>query len=277
MVTLVVVVIIIGLIVTLGRGRKGRHPRPSDSSQIRGIQQGLELWSQANQGRYPLPSLLDKADTTVALKPGEDPTTKDTTAAIVSILIYENYFGPEICISPAESNGNVTQDNDYQYSEPKAAADPKLALWDPAFSADFTSAQGGNLSYALASTSGPRLAHWKSDFSTAPPVIGNRGPRIGAVAKAASPRVQPDFNPASNTLLIHGARTTWEGNIAYSDCHVEYHSTLWGSGTYADAAGTTWDDVFFVDETDDASGLNNYLGIFTRAASGPPATQPIWD
>jgi competence protein ComGC len=139
---LVVILLIVGIIVILPMLRLGRSYTDARqikcSANVRGIHQGLVLFSQGNNDQYPLPSILDKANHTVRLADGTDPTAKDTTAAIISTLIYGNFFGPEICISPAEANGNIVHDNDYWYTEPKTVVNPKLAVWDPAFAADFT-------------------------------------------------------------------------------------------------------------------------------------------
>jgi type II secretory pathway pseudopilin PulG len=289
LVILAVVVVLIGVLLPmLGRSGPGTLSRQiKDSAYVRSIQQGMVLFAQNNNLKYPLPSILDKANNTVALGEGVDPTTKDTTAAIISTLIYGTFFGPEICISPAEANGNIVLDDDYQYSAPKSAVNPKLALWDPAFRADFTSVESGvgarvgggsNLSYAHMLPSGPRLAQWGNTYNATEAVLGNRGPKITGASKGARSEVTPAFDVNSNTLLIHGSRTAWEGNIAYNDNHVSYESRLSPeTSTYTDTAGGIWYDLLHYDELDDATGTNNYLGVFTQAGPTPAGFKSIWD
>ena len=59
----------------------------------------MVLFAQNNQDNYPIPSLLDKSNNTMAA--GQP---KDGTRHVISALIYGTFFGPEICVSPAESN-----------------------------------------------------------------------------------------------------------------------------------------------------------------------------
>jgi hypothetical protein len=290
-----VVLVVLGLVVVVLLPMLGKR-RPNtrylkDSAHVRGIHQGMALFAMNNKDQYPLPSILDKANNTVALAEGVDPTTKDTTAAIISTLIYGTFFGPEICISPAEANGNIVLDNDYQYAEPKGAVNPKLALWDPAFRADFTAAESGagvqvgvwvgggsNLSYAHMLPSGARLAQWTNTFNAMEAVLGNRGPKITGTTKGTRSEVTPAFDTNSNTLLIHGSRTAWEGNIAYNDNHVSFESRLSPeTSTYTDPAGGIWYDLLHYDELDDATGTNNFLGVFTQAGPMPAAFKSIWD
>lgn len=278
---LVVIILIVGIIVFILPKLGGTRTRVTSplkcSANVRGIHQGFVLFAQGNDDQYPLPSILDKDHHTVPLAEGVDPTTKDTTVAIISILIYGNFFGPEICISPAESNGSIVLDGNYEYAEPRAAANPKLALWDPAFAADFTKGQS-NFSYAHMLPSGPRLAKWTNTFNAGEAVLGNRGPRIAAITSRTSSSVTPTFDTASNTLLIHGGRSTWEGFIAYNDNHASFESRLAPETTaYTDASGATWPDLLHFDEPDDPATANNFLGVFTTAGPKPADLTSIWD
>lgn len=256
------------------------HRRLGDSAQIRGILQGMVLWAGNNQDRYPLPSILDVKDATVA-EPGP---AKDTTANIVSMLVYYGHFGPSHCISPAEVNTNIRVMEGYEFHDPKAAVRPGEALWDPAFSADFVNGVG-NLSYAHRLPSGPRLKEWSNTFNENLPVVGNRGPQIKSATKGKAPTVTYKLvNPKSNTLLIHGSRTKWEGNLGYNDNHMNHEVRPSGLEfadgkrlTYTDAAGVAWDDNLFYDEPDDPTGANALLGIFIKAGPAPSDFVSIWD
>lgn len=254
--------------------------RNYDSSHIRAILQGLVMWAGNNQDRYPLPSLVDLKDATVA-EPGP---SKDTTANIMSMLVYQGLIPVDFCVSPAEVNASIRVMEGYEFHDPKKAVRPGEALWDPAFSADFVNGVG-NLSYAHRLPSGPRLKEWGNTFNENLPVVGNRGPEIKSAAKGKAPNVTYTLvNPKSNTLLIHGSRTKWEGNLGYNDNHTSYEvgpSGLEFAGgkrlTYIDAAGTAWDDNLFYDEPDDPTGANAFLGIFTKAGPAPSDFVSIWD
>ena len=287
LVQLAAVLVLLGVIAALGvvlvELSKARDlSRQSNcSANLRGIHQGFVLSAMTSDERYALPSRFDQANNTV----GGEHKSKDTTAAIFSLLIYGTFFGPEICVSPAEKNPNIRVMTNFQNETPTGTINPKLALWDPAFSADFTAAGGGNLSYSHMLPSGPRLTSWSNTFNEKEAFIGNRGPLISAVTKGVSPNVTPAFDAASNTLRIHGPRASWEGNIAYNDNHVAFEESLYGPTgkaalTYKALDKAVWYDLFHYDEPDDllkGGGMNNFLGIFTQAGPTPSAFKSIWD
>ena len=274
-VVIVIVVVAVGLLLPyLGRTGHGNIRPLRDSTQVRGIHQGMVLWAQDHGDVYPLPSRIDLNNDTVAV----EGRAKDTTANIISILIHANYFSPELCVSPAESNPAIRVHDAHSFAEPATAVNPKKALWDPAFSADFTGGKTGNLSYAMMLPADERLEKtWKNTFSATQAVLGNRGPLVTGVGAKKSGR-EYTLAKTSNTFLIHGGRTTWEGNIAYNDNHVNFETSVAPEMTlYKDAAGTEQRDCLFLDEADDASKINNFLGIFVTAGATKAEHGAIWD
>lgn len=238
-----------------------------DSMQIRGIHQGMTIWVAGNSDTYPRPSSIDVNNATVP----QTGAAKDTTANIDSILIHNGFVPPDMFVSPAEANPSITVYDDYQYTAPRAAADPSKALWDPAFSADFTNGGTGHTSYAHLLPAAPR--EWAATYDADQAVVGNRGPRITAINNGSPALAIPN----STTLLIHGTARNWEGNIAYNDNRIEFETALAGAPTYTDAAGTKRPDFFHFDEPDDPARTNNYLGIFTTAGETPESFTAIWD
>lgn len=237
--------------------------------------QAMALWSNSNADTYPLPSELDKSDTTVSLK-GE---AKDTTANIFSILVQSGLVAPEFFISPADVNPQIEQVTNYQFSKPVAAVDPDKALWDPAFSADFTGNKKSNTSYAHMRIDGARRAKWSSTFESSLPQLGNRGPEVLAVKYDAAGLPRPKLvNTNSNTLQIHGTRTGWEGNIGYADGSVSFETNMSSERTtFRDAQDQPWHDVLFFDEPEDSQGTNAFLGVFTAAGKDKGDFIAIWD
>ncbi|MCC6678003.1 MAG: hypothetical protein IT436_12740 [Phycisphaerales bacterium] len=260
-----------------------------DATQIRGIHQGIIIFAQNNQDVYPLPSRFDKQDMTVAVKGA----AKDTSANIMSMLVFAGFIPTDLLISPAESSANIRIYQNYEFNNPAKAQVPAQALWDPAFSVDFTDGQTGYLSYAHQIPATERLARWASTFSATEPIIGNRGPEVAAV-RDAGVTIPRDSVPIcatkkSMTFRIHGGPDTWEGNIAYNDNHVNFETSL----TPADVQYTTltfnpadgnnqWvqaraRDVIFFDEPDALKRENAYLGIFTHAGESTKNFRAIWD
>jgi prepilin-type N-terminal cleavage/methylation domain-containing protein len=299
LVVIAIIALLIGILLpALGKARASAR-QIKDSTQVRGIHQGMVLWAQNNSDQYPLPSQVDRGSTTVA-----NATPKDLTRNIVSIMIFNGFFSPELCVSPAEANGSIRTYDRYQYSDPEGAPTPKLALWDPRFLALPRTAEAGavaggtgavdsgGFSYAHMPPVGNRRPKYSNTFNATEAIVGNRGPGYtlngaGAsgswslvnVASAQPPSGTYLTETGNNsfTLLIHGGRTTWEGNVAYNDNHVTFE-------TRADPEGLTFTfnglpaanrqqfDNLFVNENDGtrvkdsndmagtgANNTNNYL------------------
>jgi hypothetical protein len=195
----------------------------------------------------------------------------------VSMLIYNGFFSPELCVSPEEVNTSIKVMANYSYSNPATAVRPGAALWDPAFSVDFTGGKVGNMSFAHMLPAEERLKDWTNNFDASRAVVGSRGPQVASVAKGAGSSVTPTLaTPGSNTLKMHAASTAWAGNIAYNDNHVAAEVSM-APTLYKDAAGVAWSDCLFFDEADDPSARNNYLGIFTTAGATGAEFEAIWD
>jgi prepilin-type N-terminal cleavage/methylation domain-containing protein len=290
LVVIAIIALLIGILLpALGKARAAAR-QIKCSTQVRGIHQGMVLFAQNNGDRYPLPSSYDKGTTaatsTVAANQG-----RDLPRHIVSILIYNGFFSPELCITPAEQNGALRQYDKYAYSEPQLATitDKKSALWDPAFKATPTDAgvgtdagntAFGNFSYAINPPVGGRLTKWSNTFSATEAVIGNRGPGYSASGSGAAIvwtlAPEPGSNTAprgigSNSLLIHGGRTTWEGNMAYNDNHVDFQTRAdpeTNIFTFGTSLGTNRSqaDNLFVAENDstrakEADNLSTAAGV----------------
>lgn len=260
-----------------------------DATQIRGISQSLIIFAQNNRDSYPLPSLVDVQDMTVAAKG----TAKDTSANIMSLLVFNGFVPTDLLISPAESSANIRVYQTYEFVNPAKAAVPAQALWDPAFSVDFTDGQTGHLSYAHQIPASERRMRWSSTFSATEPVLGSRGPEVAAVREAGT-TIPADSIPiyatkSSMTLKIHGKPDVWEGNISYNDNHVNFETSLTPPDVHYTAltfnpadANNQWvqtraRDVIFFDEPDALKHENAYLGIFTHAGPASKNFRAIWD
>lgn len=281
-----ILIIALGIAILLPAVTRGHHHGHNrgikDATQVRGIHQGLVLWAQNNKDRYPMPGEFDTANATIDA-PAE---TKNTTANILSILIFNNFFSPELCVSPLETNPSIGIEDAYAFETPPQAADPRKAMWDPAFIADFSrpgvpgNKPPAHVSYGHLRPADARLEQWRTTgFDPNLAVIGNRGPEVSGVtyAKKGEPKAQL-VNPGSNTLRIHGSRDTWEGNIAYNDNSVNFEtSPAPEAKTYENAAKAMRRDVLFFDEPDDPRSLNNFLGVYTTSGTTSAEFKAIWD
>lgn len=299
LIELLVVIAIIALLVgillpALGKARASAR-QIKDGTQVRNIVQAMMTFAQNNRESYPLPSELDRANLTVKATTGQE-ETKNNTGNILSILVWNGSISAELCVSPAEANGSIKVYTEYESTLPAATvtsgvADPKGALWDPGMSGSpgrneptyrFAGKlkETGSNSYAHAFLWGARRSRWSNTFSTTEAIFGNRGPlwQMGTSAgntwKPEGWRLVPlatnSLGEGSQTLLIHGARNTWEGNIAYNDGHVNFETKPDpGEVTYRRYTGTGAQnptnpgspaDNLFMDEFDDAAAPTTNIG-----------------
>jgi hypothetical protein len=303
---LFVVLVFLVFFVALFLPPLGRRPhggrQTKDSNQVNQIIKAMITWSISNKDMYPLPSQLDRNNSTVAgPKAGEDQAghaRKDNTGNMLSILIWNGSITPELCVSPAEASDKVRSDDSYETLNPSACRvnGGKDAQWDPGFSGTAEAEEGqgdeGNTPRRKAGISNSSYAHalmlngtarrnrWMNTFVATEALLGNRGPLYtGAAAQSdvASGRplggwklAEGPLGKQSRTLAIHGPRDSWEGNIGYSDAHVTFE-------TRPDPAETTYrvrgksgkvtvNDNMFVDEADEETAI---AGPATAAATDP--------
>jgi len=294
LIELLVVIAIIALLVgillpALGKARQSAR-QLKDSTQVRGVLQAMVISAQNNDGNYPIPSKLDPTGITGSIAGSAANAFKnDYLGACLSYLIFNGNISTDLCISPAESNtSQIEQKKDYQFSNPCLTNSNNL--WDPTFRGTpidaaqscasggmaTTATSNGNNSYAgLVFCYGNRLARWRDTYATTEAVFGNRGPAYVANDDAAYPTTgrwtlltgPTALGETSNTLLIHGGRTTWEGNMSYNDGHVTFETKPNPEGvTYSRATTVpkSVTDNFFVDEQDESPTRTSHSNAWIR-------------
>jgi prepilin-type N-terminal cleavage/methylation domain-containing protein len=317
LIELLVVVSIIALLIgillpALGRARK-QAQQLTDGTQVREMQRALLNFAQDNGDFYPRPANFDRFDYTEGIDPGvsditdDDITNKQRSGAIFAILIADGQVVPQQCVSPAEADGSIRPDPNFETSNPGLTNEPSRALWDPAFIGtkdtrdgswnspmigqlgsgnrkdDITNAgDGANFSYAHTPAVGPRLSqYWAATYSATQPVLSNRGP-VYVEGASSDVRINQTWDLAgtpqggaggggalanqgfqSVTLLIHGNKRSWSGNIGFNDNHVEFSSTpapsnirfAYSDGSAAGAEEQVPDNIFFDEDWEFGEGL----------------------
>jgi prepilin-type N-terminal cleavage/methylation domain-containing protein len=265
LVVIAIIALLIGILLpALGKARQSAR-QLKDSTQVRGIHQGMVMWAQNNGDEYPLPSRIDRTHTTLANPGAGQEQGKDVTRHIFSLMIANGTVSPELFINPAESSGNVRLWEQYHYDSPTQAISPAQAHWDPKYKATpmdqntVVQVQESGNSYAHLPPFGHRRQRWGNTFVATEAIVGNRGPLFQQVTlnNIVTWQLLPnhDLGTRSMTLLIHGSRTQWNGNIAFNDNHVEFltksdpdHITYRFTGL---AAGQqTRPDNIFINEND---------------------------
>lgn len=263
-----------------------------DATQIRGTHQAMVMWATQNNGRYPLPSLVDRAGLTI----GTSGAALDTTANIMSMMVWNGSVPADLLISPVETNKAISQDEDFQYDAPEAATTPERALWDPAFDADFTDGKG-NMSYAHLLPGGERLDMWRDTFASHQTIYMTRGPQVTAATPAEDGAVTPSVaNGKSNTLDFFLSESdtrgnSWSTNIAFNDNRVMFwadritrphaEAPFGPVALRRDGYWLTMDDntrrtdLLTFDEP--GHPRNAYHSIFVSAGEKPSDFKAIWD
>lgn len=301
---LIVLVLVVGLMLP-PRGYCRCLPYTlRDASYLRSLHQSMVRWAAQNNDTFPLPSLVDMDDTTVA----NIGLAKDTTANIMSMMVWNGAVPPELLISPLEMNRRIVAYEDYAYDHPSAAIDPDRAHWDPSLSADFTIGEG-NVSYAHLMPSGDRRHAWRDTEDSTQVVLGSRGPQIESVRYEPNGAVTPFLTDDTSTTLQPVSRKarsscrrcdsrwrsgrpgTWNPVVAFNDNRVELLSSRFDRGSNDDdfepvafrddlpwltrPDGTMFPDLLTYDEPRHPG--NTFLGIFTTAGEKPADFTPIWD
>ncbi len=254
LVVIAIIALLIGILLpALGKARQ-RANQLKDSTQIRSIMQSMVIFAGNNKDNYPLPSRLDRNDTTIEVQDGQSSQQKNTTGNIFSILISQGHIEVGICLSPVEL-GLYEEYEGYEYDAPRGSVDGgdnavngvNQALWDPNFRGTPkdpiyengvvgtpTPPGAGGFSYAHLPPFAFRRPQWSNTFDALEPTLANRGPvytleggdqegfwkllpDTGAVADGTNP-----LGVASVTILMNGAKTEWAGNIGFNDAHVEF-------------------------------------------------------
>jgi len=279
---LVVTLVLLGLVALLTPAlncSRCRSPITKDSTQQRGIHQSLLVWAKENRDRMPTPSRIAAG---LSSGPTREDLSLNHSAAFYSSLIMQNFFTPEVVVSPVEVSGLVTVDDDYDYTRYQ----PSLGvLWDTRFRADVS--RGSDVSYAHLAMCGARYrSQWRPSLASNFPMLSTRGPGGGPFGLGGA--TDGEHFTRSITLEFFVPKDQWSGNLCFADNHIEVHvGQTHPAVTYqpAGAAKPLLDNFFAAEFLDawvngqakpEASG-DAWLGLFIDASADGLSSTPRFD
>lgn len=184
-----------------GDAKSRRMEALRDQSVLRAIHQSIVVSSRDFNGAYPRPGLVAPPNGEEIAGQGVEDVSYNTTANLFSLLIMNNYFTPELCVSRKEPSPQVAVYSDYKYN---LYSPTKNIYWDLNFKADLHGTS--HVSYAHMPLHGEaQLREWRDTSNSQWPLLGNRGPLGGA----------PDLNSVTNRIL--DPPDSWNGYILFGD------------------------------------------------------------
>jgi prepilin-type N-terminal cleavage/methylation domain-containing protein len=260
LIELLVVIAIIALLVGLllpALAKAQRNARTmKDASQIKEIAKVFDNWAVANDGKYPIPGLINRGEYEQQGIPGleqipgygPEDFNKNNTQNLYSALIAQEYFNTDLVIGPTEVNPIVVEDLDYDYSLYNPGQD---TYWDgdlnnDGFEMNIWAVPGQgffcNASYAHQAICGDRKSlKWRSIQDSRYPIIGTRGTFEGVLPG-------DPLHDKSPTLLLHGSKRQWVGNICFSDNHTDQIENFYPAQTTYEpidgSSGPIKDNIF---------------------------------
>jgi prepilin-type N-terminal cleavage/methylation domain-containing protein len=240
LVVMAIIALLLGLLLPALAKARMTARQVKDATQLGQIHKAWLTWSREFNGIFPTPGLINRLPVNGQQIPGKgnEDITKNSHDNLYSACIMQNYYSPQVCLSPSESSSNVAIASDFNYNQYDISQDK---YWDDRFDTDLQARC--NTSYGTMNLDGTRKTQqWRESLDSKHAVVANRGVQNG--------QYTANVYNNSKTLEIHGGRNSWEGNVCYNDNHVTFEKNFTPDGTRKLVNGTAEvDDNIFFEET----------------------------
>ncbi len=274
-----IISLLVGLLLPALAKARAQAQLTKDQSQIKQIHTAWISFAREFDGAFPTPGLINRLDDPVlGQRPGRGPedVRANTTCALFSVCIMQNYFAPQLVVTPTEPSAFVLVKDDFRYDDYEPMND---IYWDETFQCRLRIIS--NVSYAHTPICGQRkVKEWRDSMNSKFAVLGNRG-----VIDGNDEQGSQDYEQ-SITLKLHGGREQWVGNILYNDNHIEVEDSFWPDGlTYFDPLTPQVEsspDNIFRNQTSTGGGSDSGTGFdiwltIVSATTGTCDLVPEWD
>ena len=273
-----IIAILIGLLLPALANVRASARTATDSTQASQILKAMIIMAQEDsQQRLPTPGRINRlatmsAGTAAEIQGmGDENPLQNTTANLYAACFAKEASVTDILVGPTEYPGSnvvvmgkatsigLPVDTEYDLTQYNPSADK---YWDPKFYCNLN----GNMpptgqpptgqtavcysSYAHQPLFGQRKAiSWRAVGDSTRPLLGTRGPRHTNDGPASA-QTDPISYANSPTLLLHGSKKEWSGNIVFGDAHFEFLTTMFPTQTQFDCGGseaTSKDNIFAMD------------------------------
>ncbi len=268
-----IIAILIGLLLPALSNVRASARTATDSTQASQILKAMIIMAQEDaQQRLPTPGRINRlatmsAGTAAEIQGmGDENPLQNTTANLYSACVAKEAFVTDILVGPTEYGGSnvvvmgkatsigLPVDTEYDLTQYNPSADK---YWDPKFYCNLngnTPPAGQTAvcysSYAHQPLFGQRKAlSWRAVGDSTRPLLGTRGPRHTNDGPASA-ETDPSSYANSPTLLLHGSKKEWDGNMVFGDGHFEFLTTMFPTQTQFDCGGseaTSKDNIFAMD------------------------------